>query len=96
MCGATLVPTRYCGLQASGAPTWVAAAVTAWRRAVVLVSRGGGAWLGGEGVVVLTCLPNDVASLGVAVRGLNLGLLAGKSAPDALRCLWAYGRGVCP
>ena len=40
--GATLVSTRYCGLQVSGAPTWVAAAAAAWRRAVVLVSRGGG------------------------------------------------------
>ena len=39
--GATLVSTRYCGLQASGAPTWVAAAAAAWRRAVVLVSGGG-------------------------------------------------------
>ena len=39
--GATLVSTRYCGPQVSGAPTCVAAAVAAWRRAVVLVSRGG-------------------------------------------------------
>ena len=39
--GATLVSTRYCGPQVSGAPTCVAAAVAAWRRAVVLVSREG-------------------------------------------------------
>ena len=39
--GATLVSTRYSGFQVSGAPTWVAAAAAAWRRAVVLVSRGG-------------------------------------------------------
>ena len=44
--GATLVSTRYCGLQVSGAPTWVAAAAAAWRRAVVLVSKGGGAGTG--------------------------------------------------
>ena len=37
----------------------------------------GGARLGGEGVVVLVCPPNGVASLGVAVRGLGLGLLDG-------------------
>ena len=37
----------------------------------------GGPWLGGEGVVVLVCPPNGVASLGVAVRGLGLGLLDG-------------------
>ena len=37
----------------------------------------GGPWLGGEGVVVLICLPKGVASLGVAVRGLALGLLDG-------------------
>ena len=70
--GATLVLTRYCGLQASGAPTWVAAAAAAWRRAVVFVS-----WLGGEGVVVLMCPPDGVASLGVAVRGSGLGLVDG-------------------
>ena len=40
--GATFVSTRYCGLQVSGAPTWLAAAAAAWGRAVVLVSRGGG------------------------------------------------------
>ena len=39
--GATLVSTRYCGPQVSGAPTCVAAAAAAWRRAVVSVSRGG-------------------------------------------------------
>ena len=44
--GANLVSTRYCGLQASGAATWVAAAAAARRRAVVLVSRGGGAGWG--------------------------------------------------
>ena len=43
----------------------------------MLVSRGGGGWLGGECVVVLVCPPNGVASLGVAVRGLGLGLLVG-------------------
>ena len=76
--GATLVSTSYCGLQVSGAPTWVAAAAAAWRRAVVLVSRGGGGGcLGGEGVVVLICPPNGVASLGVALRGLGLCLLDG-------------------
>ena len=74
---ATLVSTRYCGLQVSGAPTLVAAAAAAWRRAVVLVSRGGGGWLGGEGVMVFLCPPNVVASLGVAVRGLGLALLDG-------------------
>ena len=42
-----------------------------------LVSRGGGGWSGGEGVVVLICQPNAVASLGVAVWGLGLGLLDG-------------------
>ena len=36
-----------------------------------------GHWLGGEGVVILICPPNGVASLGVAVRGLGLGLLDG-------------------
>ena len=40
--GATLVSTRYCGPQVSGAATCVAAAAVAWRRAVVLVSRGVG------------------------------------------------------
>ena len=39
--GATLVSTRYCQPKVSGAPTCVAAAAAAWRRAVVLVSRGG-------------------------------------------------------
>ena len=75
--GATLVSTRYCGPQVSGAPTCVAAAAAAWRRAVVLVSGRGGPRLGGEGVVVLVCPPNGVASLGVAVRGSGLGLLDG-------------------
>ena len=37
--GTTLVLTRYCGPQASAAPTCVAAAAAAWRMAVVLVSR---------------------------------------------------------
>ena len=41
----------------------------------MLVSSRGGPRLGGEGVVVLVCPPNCVASLGVAVRGLGLGLL---------------------
>ena len=44
--GATLVSTRYCGRQVSGAPTCVAAAAASWRRAVVLVSRGGAPGLG--------------------------------------------------
>ena len=39
--------------------------------------EGGGLVLGGEGVVVLVCPPNGVASLGVAVRGLGVGLLDG-------------------
>ena len=43
----------------------------------MLVSWGGGGRLGGEGVMVLVCPPNGVASLGVAVRGLGLGLLDG-------------------
>ena len=43
----------------------------------MLVSRGGGPRLGGEGVVVFVCPPNGVASLGVTVRGLGLGLLDG-------------------
>ena len=34
---------------------------------------GGGGWLRGEGVVILICPPNGVASLGVAVRGFGLG-----------------------
>ena len=33
--------------------------------------------MGGEGVVVLVCPPYGVAPLGVAVRGLGLGLLDG-------------------
>ena len=36
-----------------------------------------GGWLGGKGVVVLICPPNGVASLGVAVWCLGLGLLDG-------------------
>ena len=52
---------------------------------------GGGGWVGGEGVVVLTCPPNGVASLGVAVRGLGLGLLDPQRGPDVLRCLLVYG-----
>ena len=93
--GNTLVSTRYCGLQVSGAPTWVAAAAAAWGRAVVLVSRGGGGgWLRGDGVVVLVCPPNVVASVGVAVRVLGLGLLDGQCGLDVLRCLWVYWCGV--
>ena len=58
----------------------------------MLVSRGGGGgWLGGEGVVVLICPANGVASLGVAVRGLGLGLLDGQCRLDVLWCLWAQG-----
>ena len=41
VCGVTLVLTRYRELQVSRAPTWVAAAVSVWKRAVVLRSRGG-------------------------------------------------------
>ena len=64
---------------------------------MVLVSRGGGGgWLGGEGVLVLICPSNGVASLGVPVRGLGLGLLDGKRGPDVLCCLWFYGWGVRP
>ena len=37
----------------------------------------GGAWLGGEGVLVFVCPPNGVASLAVAVRSGGLGLLDG-------------------
>ena len=75
-CGATLVSTRCRGLQDSGVPTWVPTAVAARRRAVVFVSRGG-AWLGGEGIVVLTCPPNGVALVGAALWGLGLSLLDG-------------------
>ena len=53
----------------------------------MLVFRGGGALLGGEGVVVLVCPPNGVASFGVAVRGLGLGLLDGEGGLDVLHCL---------
>ena len=60
----------------------------------MLVSRGGGGWLGDEGVVVLVCPPNGAASLGVAVRGLGLGLLDGEGGLDVLCCLWVYGCGV--
>ena len=52
---------RYCGLEEGGC---------------VGVYRGGPR-LRGEGVVVLVCPPNGVGSLGVAVRGLGLGLLDG-------------------
>ena len=41
------------------------------------VQGGGGGRLGGEGDVVPICSPNGVALLGVAVRGLGLGLLDG-------------------
>ena len=43
----------------------------------MLLSRGWGARLGGEGVVILVCPPKGVASFGVAERGLGLGLLNG-------------------
>ena len=43
----------------------------------MLVSGWGGPWLGGEDAVVLVCPRNGVASLGVAVWGLGLGLLDG-------------------
>ena len=39
--------------------------------------EGGGGRFGSEGVMVSVCPPNGVASLGVAVRGLGLGLLDG-------------------
>ena len=61
-----------------------------------MLMSGGGGWLGGEGVVVLICPLNGVASLGVAVWRLGPGLLDGLRRPDVLRCLWASGRGVCP
>ena len=60
----------------------------------MLVSRGGGGWWGDEDVVVLICPPNGVASLVVAVRGLELGLLDGECGLDVLRCLRVYGCGV--
>ena len=60
---------------------------------MVLVSRGGG-WLGDEGVMVLICPSNGVASLRVAVWGLGLGLLDGWRGPNVLRCLWVHGCGV--
>ena len=46
--------------------------------------------------MVLVCPPNGVAPLGVAVRGLGLGLLDGWGVLDVLRCLWVYGCGVRP
>ena len=39
--------------------------------------RMGGPWLGGEGIFVLNCPPNGVASFGVALSGLGLRLLDG-------------------
>ena len=63
---------------------------------MALVSSGGGGWLECEGVVVLICPPNGVASLGVAVWDFGLGLLDGQRSPDAFRCLWVYGCGVRP
>ena len=71
---------RCCGLEEGGG-------VGVW---------GGGAWLGAECVVVFICPPNGVTSLGVAVRGLGLGLLDGQCGLDVLRCLWVYGCGVRP
>ena len=59
--GPYLCGCRCCGLEEGGG---------------VGVSRGGPR-LGGEGVMVLVCPPNGVASLGVAVRGFGLGLLDG-------------------
>ena len=55
----------------------VAAAVAAWRRAVVLVSRGGAPGWGVRVSWSWYAQKNGVASLGVAVRGLGLGLLDG-------------------
>ena len=46
--------------------------------------------------MVLICPSNGVASLGVAVRGLALGLLDKDCGFDFLRCLWVYGCGVRP
>ena len=63
----------------------------------MLVSRGGGVTgLGGKGVVVLVRPPNYVPPLGVAVRGLGLGLLDGQCGLDVLRCLGVHGCGVRP
>ena len=59
--GPYLCGCRCCGLEEGGC---------------VGVQRGGGR-LGGEGVVVLVCPSNGLASLGVAVRDLGLGLLDG-------------------
>ena len=78
--GFYLCGCRCCGLEEGGC---------------VGVQRGG-PWLWGEGVVVLICPPNAVASLGVAVLGLCLGLLDGQRGPDILCCLWVYGCGVRP
>ena len=44
--------------------------------------------------MVLICPQNGVASLGVALAGLGLGLPDGQRGPDILRCLWVYGCGV--
>ena len=62
----------------------------------MLLSRGGGAGLGVEGVVVLICRPNGVAPLGVAVRGLGLSLLDGQRGFEVLSCLLVFGCCVRP
>ena len=46
--------------------------------------------------MVLICPPKGVASLGVAVRGLGLGLLDRQRGSKVLRFLWVYGCGVRP
>ena len=84
MLGACLGPSR-------GAPLWFRPGIVGPRFPgplpvwLPLLRLGGGRWcwcleggppvLGGEGVMVLVCPANGIASLGVAVRGLGLGLL---------------------
>ena len=85
MLGACLRPSR-------GAPLWFRPGIVGPRFpgplpvGLPLLRLGGGrlCWcleggprLGGEGVVILVCPPNGVASLAVAVRALGLGLLDG-------------------
>ena len=53
----------------------------------MLVSGGGGGWLGGDGFVVLICSPEGAASLDIALWGLGLRLLDGWCGPDVLSCL---------
>ena len=85
MLGACPGPSR-------GAPLWFRPGIVGPRFPgplpvwLPLLRLGGGRWcwcleggprLGGEGVMVLVRPTNCVASLGVAVRGLGLGLLDG-------------------